>query len=263
MTEAGIAAALEAAAIAATAAGAIARQHFRTDLAVESKQADRFDPVTQADRAIESLLRARLRTILPDAGILGEEFGADGPDTDYWVVDPIDGTRSFISGMLGWGILIGLVVGGRPVAGLMHQPYTGETFMADAMHGARLRHRGGERLLRASIRTRLADAILYSTHPDLLEAAGLRENYATLARQCRLQRFGGDCYAYAMLACGQIDLVIEGGLAAYDIVPLVPIIEAAGGVVTTLQGATPLSGGTIVAAANATLHAAALAVLAG
>ncbi len=252
---------LAGAAAAMEAAGAIARQHFRARPLVDDKGGHRFDPVTEADRAIERLLRARLAALLPGIGMVGEEFGREGSTEDYWIIDPIDGTRAFISGMLGWGTLVGLVLGGKPVAGLMHQPFTHELFQGGEGHGAWLRHAGTETRLATSATRHLADAVLYSTHPDLLHDAGLAAPYQALAKACRLQRYGGDCYAYAMLAAGHIDLVVEAGLAPYDIVPLVPLIMAAGGVVTDLTGSLPLAGGTVVAAANATLHAAAMAAL--
>ncbi|MCK7474189.1 MAG: histidinol-phosphatase [Rhodopseudomonas palustris] len=184
-----------------------------------------------------------------------------GRGDTYWVIDPIDGTRAFISGMPTWGTLLGLVADGRPVVGVMHQPFTGETWYAAAGRGARLRHGGRELPLSTRRAAVLGDAVLYSTHPSMFRDAALRTRYDGLAARCRLQRWGGDCYAFALVAQGGIDLMVDAQLAPYDILPLVPIIEEAGGVVTDLEGRTPLAGGTVVAAANAALHAEALALL--
>lgn len=260
MTPARAASLLDAAEAAAAAAGALALTFFRTRLAVTDKGGGRFDPVTEADRAVERLLRARLAACLPGAAILGEEYGATEGGTQGWIIDPIDGTRAFMSGMLGWGILIGLLDHGRAVAGLMHQPFTGEFFLADPERGARYRRAGEGAALRVSAVADLAAATLYSTHPSMF-AGSLAAPYQALAAQVRLHRYGGDCYGYAMLAAGHVDLVVEAGLAPYDIAPLVPIMTAAGGVVSRLDGGSPEAGGTIVAAATAPLHQAALAVL--
>jgi hypothetical protein len=171
------------------------------------------------------------------------------------VIDPIDGTRAFISGLPLWGTLVGLLEDGRAVAGMMSQPFTGELFSpAAARAGARTR--ADRRRSRPADRF-LTDAILCTTTPALFEGAK-REAYDRVERSVRLARYGTDCYAYAMLAAGQVDLVVEAGLQAYDIVGLVPLIEAAGGVVTTWDGGRPESGGDIVAAATPALHAAAL-----
>ena len=159
--------------------------------------------------------------------------------------------------MPAWGVLLGLRHAGRPVGGIMHQPFTGETFVGGA--GTALHRRAGVgTALRTSGRTALADAILYSTHPDIFTTDETRAGFARVARSVRMQRYGGDCYAYCLLAMGFVDLVIESSLQPYDILPLAPIIAAAGGVVTDLAGEPPLHGGTVIAAATPELHAAAL-----
>jgi myo-inositol-1(or 4)-monophosphatase len=242
-------------------AGAIARRYFRTELHVDNKLNDgTFDPVTRADREIEQFLRAELARLDPSIGIVGEEFGSTGPSDEYWIIDPIDGTRAFMSGMLGWGILLGLVTHGRAVAGIMHQPFTGEMFVGTPQ-GARLFHQGTEATLRTSTRTDLARAILYSTDPRLIAAGDLTAAFTELAAKCRLQRWGGDCYSMALVAQGSIDLVVEGPIAPYDIVPLIALVEGAGGIVTDLDGKSPLGGGAVIVAANAALHAAALGIM--
>lgn len=244
------------------AAGPIALEYFRRPMTVENKRpGDRYDPVTEADRRVESLIRERIGSRYPGHRIVGEEHGTSGEGSPYWVIDPIDGTRAFISGMPTWGILLGLVVDGRAVAGIMHQPYTGETWLADPDGGARLRVGGREVALRTRTGARLSDAILYSTHPSMFQDPALRACYETLSAGSRLQRWGGDCYGFALVAQGCIDLMVDALLMPYDIVPMIPIIEGAGGVVTDLEGRSPLSGGTVIAAANATLHAEALAIM--
>jgi histidinol phosphatase-like enzyme (inositol monophosphatase family) len=246
-------------------AGETAVRHFRTRLAVADKAPGSvFDPVTEADRAVEALIRERLHARFPDHRIVGEEHGETGSGRVTWVVDPIDGTRAFISGMPTWGILLGLVVDAVPVAGIVHQPYTHETWIADPERGARLLRPGqAPTPLATRAEARLEDAILYSTHPSLLAADGVLAGYEALAARCRLQRWGGDCYAFALVAQGFIDLMVDGCLKPYDIVPLIPIIERAGGVVTDLDGRTPLAGGTVVAAASRALHGQAMAALRG
>jgi myo-inositol-1(or 4)-monophosphatase len=249
--ETGLAAVLE--------AGPIALEYFRRGAAVDNKrQGGHFDPVTEADRRIETLIRERLSAAYPDHGIVGEEHGVSGAGSTYWTIDPIDGTRSFISGMPTWGILLGLVVDGRAVAGVMHQPFTGETYFADPEAGSRHYHGGRETTLRTRADATLDDAILYSTDPLMFADPGLRASFDRLAARCRLVRWGGDCYAYSLVAHGCIDLMVDSLLMPYDIIPMIPIIEGAGGVVTDLNGAPPMQGGTVIMAANPALHAAAL-----
>ncbi|HEX7373916.1 MAG TPA: inositol monophosphatase family protein [Steroidobacteraceae bacterium] len=253
---------LESALAAALEAGPIALEYFRRPMRVDDKLPGVFfDPVTEADRRIETRIRARLGAQFPSHRIVGEEHGDTGDGSTYWVIDPIDGTRSFISGMPTWGILLGLVEDGAAIVGLMHQPFTDETFLADPVDGARYRRNGSEVRLRTRADATLADAILYSTHPAMLEHAGMLRQYQALAARCRLQRWGGDCYAFALLAQGCIDVMVDSMLMPYDIVPLIPIIEGAGGVVTDLDGKSPLQGGTVIAAANARLHAQTLEIM--
>lgn len=239
---------------------------FRTQLSVIDKgagsaEAGRFDPVTEADRAAETVIRRHIRAAFPAHGVLGEEFETENGDAEYlWVVDPIDGTRAFICGLPVWGTLIGLMRNGDPVMGVMHQPYTGELFFGDGRH-AQLKGPRGPRDLRARRCDRLADAHLMTTDPRLFVAED-RNAYGRIEDAVKLTRYGTDCYAYAMLASGLVDLVIETGLKAYDIVALIPIIEGAGGIVTTWEGESARNGGRIIAAASKALHAEALRLLA-
>jgi myo-inositol-1(or 4)-monophosphatase len=247
-------------------AGALALRWFRADPA-ELGMADKggaagFDPVTEADRAVEEYLRAELAGRFPGDRIIGEEQGDTGPPAAgrCWIIDPIDGTKSFVTGVPAWGILLGLLVDGRPVAGWMHQPYLDETFAAVDGVGM-FTGRSGRRPLRAARTAHLAEAVLYCTHPSMFTTLEERAAFDRVAGAVRLQRYGGDCYAYCLLALGQIDLIVESSLEPYDIVPLIPIIEAAGGVVTDRAGRPPLGGGFVVAAATPELHAQALALL--
>ncbi len=244
-------------------AGRVALRWFRSGVDVEDKgSAGRYDPVTAADRATEAYLRGELLARFPRTEVVGEEGGRSGTEGGpRWWVDPIDGTRSFVTGQPLWGVLLGLVDGEVPVAGWCRMPYLEETFGAVGGRGwAELR--GHRRPLAAAPTAGLEDASLYATHPGMFPPGPAGEAFSRLASRVRLTRFGGDCYAYCLLALGHVDLVLEAGLQPYDILPLVPVVEAAGGVVTDWTGAPPLTGGYVVAAANPALHAAALAALA-
>ena len=241
-------------------AGAIARAYFRKDFSIDNKDATGFDPVTSADRAIESVLRTAIEERYPDHGIVAEEGGTRETGSSYcWYIDPIDGTRAFMMGSPLWGTLIGLTENDLPRFGLLCQPVLEEVFFGSP-GGSWLIKPDGRARLRARRRSELGHAVLASTDPDMF-GADTAAVYAELSRRCLLRRFGGDCYNYAMLAAGFVDLVVEDRLKPFDIVPLVPILEGAGCVVTDWKGRVPLSGGKVLAAATAELHAAALAVL--
>ncbi|TWH00172.1 histidinol phosphatase-like enzyme (inositol monophosphatase family) [Mesorhizobium sp. J18] len=230
---------------------------FRMPAAVDNKLVSGFDPVTEADRAAEKAIRALIAEEFPGHGLLGEEFGPERIDSSHvWVIDPIDGTRAFISGLPLWGTLVGLTVDGDAVAGMMSQPFTGEFFYANE-EGAHYEGPGGPRRLAARRTTGLSEATLCTTTPALFDGAR-RALYDRVEAAVRLPRYGTDCYAYAMVAAGQVDLVIECGLQSYDIVALIPIIERAGGVITTWDGGPAEKGGDIIAAATPELHQAAL-----
>jgi myo-inositol-1(or 4)-monophosphatase len=236
-------------------AGEIALRYFRKALNVDNKLGGgRFDPVTRADREVEACLREALSRRFPDFGIIGEETGTTPGRSDInWVIDPIDGTKTFISGFPTWGILLGLQQGDRVLAGLMYQPVTGELFCGSAA-GAFLQCGGQRSAMQTRQQVRLEEALLYCTHDSMFVNEANLKAFRRVAAKARLQRFGGDCYSYCMLALGQIDLVVEDTLQPYDIVPLIPIIEAAGGVVTDALGRAPVGGGFVVAAANRQLH---------
>jgi myo-inositol-1(or 4)-monophosphatase len=245
----------------AAASGDTILPFFRTALTVENKKAGGFDPVTAADRAAEDAMRALIRKTFPAHGILGEEYGGEHTDAEYvWVLDPIDGTKSFIAGMVAWGTLIGLMRFGEPVFGMMHQPFTRERFSGD---GGAAHYRGpaGNRALRVRACSGLDDALLFTTSPLLMNEAD-RSAFRNVENAVKLSRYGGDCYAYCMLAAGQIDLIIETELKPHDIVPLIPIITGAGGIVTTWENGPAQAGGRIVVAGDKRVHAAALEMLA-
>lgn len=248
----------------ASAAGDAILPFFRTSLGVEHKgpSGSAFDPVTAADRSAEAAMRALIRRNFPEHGIVGEEYGSERTDAEYvWVLDPIDGTKSFISGMPLWGTLIALTRGGEPVYGMMHQPFIGERFSGDG-RGSRYRGPAGERTLRTRPCASLGEATLMTTSPLLMTEAE-RTSFRKAEAEAKLSRYGGDCYAYCMLAAGHVDLVIECGLKSYDIVPLIPIVTGAGGIVTTWDGGPARAGGRIVAAGDRRVHEAALKLLAG
>jgi len=235
---------------------------FRTALTIENKRPGSFDPVTAADRAAEDAMRTLIRQTFPEHGILGEEYGAERTDAEYvWVLDPIDGTKSFITGMTAWGTLIGLTRFGEPVFGMMHQPFTRERFSGDG-GAARYRGQNGSRDLRVRECGALGDAILSTTSPLLMNEAD-RAIFGRVEAAVKLSRYGGDCYAYCMLAAGLIDLVIETEIKPHDIVPLIPIITGAGGMVTTWENGPAQDGGRIVVAGDERVHAAAMAILKG
>ena len=247
----------------ATVSGEAILPFFRTSLGVENKSLKGgFDPVTAADRAAESTMRSLIRSTFPEHGVNGEEFGTDRPDAEYvWVIDPIDGTKSFISGMPAWGTLIALTRHAKPVYGMMHQPFTRERFTGD---GGRAHYRGpaGERDLRVRRCERIEDAVLFTTSPLIMSAED-RAAFGRVETAARLSRYGGDCYAYCMLAAGHVDLVIETDLKPHDIVALIPIVEGAGGIISTWDENSAERGGRVVAAGDRRVHRAALELLRG
>jgi myo-inositol-1(or 4)-monophosphatase len=240
----------------AQAAGEVILPHFRAALDVADKGGTGgYDPVTVADHAAETVISAEIAKTYADHGIRGEEHGWQKGASPYtWVIDPIDGTRSFILGQMHWATLIALNDGERVVAGVAHQPYVGETFLATAGGVAQWR-RGEARRTLATRRCRgIADAVLACTDPKMFKAADERAAFDRVADRARLTRWGGDCYAYCLLAMGLIDVVIESSLHAYDVQALIPIIEAAGGVITTWTGARCEEGGRVVACGDPALQ---------
>ncbi|WP_166362894.1 histidinol-phosphatase [Pseudomonas akapageensis] len=235
----------------ADAAAAAIAPHFRTAIEVEDKGGRLYDPVTVADKAAEQAMRELIRKRYPTHGILGEEEGVYTGESELtWVLDPIDGTRAFVTGLPLWGTLIALNDGQRPVLGVMNQPFTGERYIGSAQ-GA---WRNG-----AALKTRacaqLTSARLMCTTPDMFDTTERKNAFEQVASQAQLVRFGGDCYAYCMLASGFVDVIIEAALQPYDVQALIPIIEAAGGRMTAWDGSTAQNGGTVVACGDPALHA--------
>ncbi|PXW26437.1 histidinol-phosphatase [Paraburkholderia caballeronis] len=234
----------------------ISLAYFRRKLEVETKSDE--SPVTVADREIEARLRARISAHYPAHGILGEEHGRERMDAEYvWVIDPIDGTRSFVTGWPIWGTLFAVLHKGRPVFGLIDAPVTGERWTGGPS-GAYDQTSGR---LQTSDCRRLATANIYATSPDIFDDAE-RRIFEEVSRTAGSRRFGGDCYAYAMVAAGHVDAVVEAGLQPYDYLAIVPVVEAAGGRVTDWRGDTVGLGsdGRIIAAATPELHAELLAI---
>ena len=251
----------------AQVSGEVILPFFRSAIRAEDKSLGGvFDPVTEADRGAEAAMRRLIAQTFPAHGVIGEEYGRDRPDAEYvWVLDPIDGTKSFVSGLPTWGTLIGLMHRGRPVYGMMAQPFTRERFYGDGKraklrtlapsHGDSPPSEWATRSLHTRACASLAEATLMTTSPMLIEEVD-RAAYRRVEKEVRLTRYGGDCYAYCALAAGFVDLVIETGIRPHDVVALVPIIEGAGGVVTTWDGEDAASGGRILAASGGRILAA-------
>ncbi len=244
----------------ADAARAAILPHFRVATPTEDKGAGQFDPVTEADRGAERAIRALIGEYRPDAGIEGEEYGKS-PSRNGWtyVLDPVDGTRAFISGLPLWGCLIGLCFEETPVFGVLDQGYLGERFMGFP-GGAVLVDAAGERPLRTRPCAGLETATIATTDPDLFTAAEAPA-YRAVRQRARLARLGCDCYAYGMVALGGIDLVIESGLKRHDIAALIPIVSGSGGLVSDWRGGPAGMGGQVIAAGDARAHARALELL--
>lgn len=248
----------------AQAAGSAILPHFRAAIPVEDKGGTAgYDPVTVADRAAESAIREHIAARYPDHGIRGEEHGWQrGSSAHTWVIDPIDGTRSFIMGQLHWATLIALNDGTQPVLGVAHQPFVGETFFALAGGPAEWSRGSERRVLATRACPDLAQAIVATTDPRHFRSPRQQAAYAAVTAGAKLVRYGGDCYCYTLLAMGLTDVVIETGLQAYDIQALMPLIEAAGGVVTDWAGASCAEGGDVLACGDPGLHAVLLARIA-
>jgi inositol-phosphate phosphatase / L-galactose 1-phosphate phosphatase / histidinol-phosphatase len=243
----------------ADAAGAVVRRYFRTPLAVDDK-AD-LSPVTVADREAEAAVRALLAAEQPGHGVIGEEHAPTNEGADYvWVVDPIDGTKSFITGRPLFGTLIALLHRGRPILGVIDQPVIGDRWVGAAGRPSTLN--GAPAQVRAC--ADIASATLNTTSPDLFTPAGFAA-FRRVAGAVKLPIYGGDCYAYGLLASGFVDLVVEEGLKLHDFAALVPIVEGAGGLMTDWSGKPlgPGSAGSVLAAGDRRCHAAALSLLAG
>ncbi len=248
----------------ADAAARAVLPHFRQPLQIDNKLDETgFDPVTVADRNAELAIRQLIRQHFDEDGILGEEHGTlDGTSGYTWILDPIDGTRAFITGVPQWGTLIGLNDGSCTLYGVMNQPFLQERYCGDGRHATLSSPRlPGPVTLTTRDCADLSSAMLMCTTTDMFTDSE-REQFDAVASQVAMTRFGGDCYAYCMLASGYVDLVIESDLKPYDIQALIPIIEGAGGVITNWDGEPVRGGGAVVAAGDRRCHAAALERLA-
>lgn len=242
----------------ADVAGRAIRPYFRATGAIDNKREGDFDPVTEADRAAEEAMRALISRTFPDHGVYGEEHGAEWGERFTWVLDPIDGTRSFIGGFPTWGTLIALADHGRPILGIMDQPVLGERFVGGP-DGAFL----GDLPLQTRSCPRLEEAVLYATTPDMFEPEMEMPAFRRVESRVKLRRFGGDCYAYCMMAYGLVDVIVEADMKPYDIQALIPVVEGAGGIVTNWEGEPVWQGGRILAAGDRRVHEQALELLNG
>ena len=247
----------------AALAGESILPRFRATLAVDNKKSGSdYDPVTEADRDAERAMRRAIRRRYPTHGVLGEEFGHEPGEGLTWVLDPIDGTRGFVMGLLHWGTLVALFDGQRPVVGAIRQPVLDETFAGDGASALYLC--GSER---RELATRpcasLGEALAGTTTPDMFHTPAKQAAFARIRDRVRGMRYGTDCYLYAMLALGQADLVIETSLKPYDVQALIPVVEGAGGVITDWIGGNPAMGGDVLATGDPRLHEQALAALRG
>ena len=253
---------VETAHVLADAAREVVLPFFRSDGLMSDNKTEGagFDPVTEADRAAERAIRDLLSTRRPEDAILGEEYGPKpGTSGLTWVIDPIDGTRGFVSGTPTWGTLIALSDQTGPIFGIIDQPYVGERFVGGFGQAEMTGPRGDRPLATRGDRA-LAQSILFTTFPDI-GTPDERAAFEAVSQQAQLTRYGMDCYAYALVAAGQIDLVIEAGLQAYDIQAPIAVVQAAGGIVTDWQGNPAHEGGRVVAAASRQQHETALEIL--
>ena len=246
----------------ADAAAAVIAPYFRSRVAIMDKgRAGVFDPVTEADRRAEEIMRKTIAAEFPEDGIIGEEFGACAGTSGFdWVLDPIDGTRSFVAGNPLWGTLIGLEHHGRTLLGLLDQPFLQERFTG--CKTTELRDRTGTTTLHTRPCPALADALICTTHPLTYFDDAQRAKFYRLEQACRFSRYGGDCYSYALLAMGHVDLVVEAGLKHWDVAALIPLVTAAGGMLTGWNGDPVPRGGNVIAAGDPRIHAAAVDLLA-
>lgn len=244
----------------ADAARAAILPYFRAPHRVDNKRTDIFDPVTDADRASETAMRALIEREFPDHAILGEEFGGTLTASGYqWILDPIDGTRAFVAGLPTWGVLIGLYHDGEPLIGVMDQPYLDERYRGFP-GGATSTIRGETRPLKTSACATLSDAILSTTDAELFRGAEVAA-FARARDGAKVLRYGFDCYAYCMVASGFMDCVIESGLKPFDIAALIPILAGAGGGVCAWDGGSAAQGGRVLAYGDPRVRDEALALL--
>ena len=235
--------------------------YFRRNTTIEVKPHIDWDPVTEGDRAGERIIRKMIEERFPDHCINGEEYGIKPGKCGFtWVLDPIDGTRSFVCGMPTWATLIALYADGKPVIGVMNQPFVGDLFYGNP-EGAWNNYRGAIEPLRARAGVKLADAAAGTTAPELYRSEPDQHAFQNLRKAVKLMRYGGDAYFFSVLAAGHLDIALDAGLQSYDIGALIPIIEGAGGAVGSWSGSIPAEGGNIICAGSQALLEAAIAVM--
>lgn len=236
-------------------AGSAILPFFREALNVDNKNLNGgFDPVTAADHAAERSISDHLALVFPDHGLEGEEFGFHREGRRYkWVIDPIDGTRSFIIGSPMWGTLIGLLDETQSLLGLMDQPFTKERFWSDGVKTFFSKDKANKKVLSTRKCTKLEEAIFMTTDPELFREEE-KGYFNALRSKVRMTRYSGDCYAYALLASGFVDVILECGLKSHDVVALIPIVNSAGGCLTDWKGNSPLHGGSVLACGDKKLH---------
>jgi myo-inositol-1(or 4)-monophosphatase len=235
--------------------------YFRQNTVIETKPHVDWDPVTEGDKAGERVIRKMIEDRFPDHGINGEEYGVkEGKSGFQWVLDPIDGTRAFVSGMPTWATLIGLYFEGKPVLGVMNQPFVGDMFYGNPQ-GAWNNYRGTVEAIRTRQGVALANAAAGTTAPELHRSSKDQAAFQALRKKVKLMRYGGDAYFFAVLAAGHLDLALDAGLHAYDIAALIPIIEGAGGAVGSWNGGTPSQGGNVICAGSPALLQKAIEVM--
>jgi myo-inositol-1(or 4)-monophosphatase len=248
----------------ADASGAVIRPFFRSALAVEAKEREghKFDPVTEADRGAERAIRELIARERPHDSILGEEYG-ETPGTSgwRWVLDPVDGTRAFITGRHEWGSLIALEKDGRPVLGMLDQPVLGERFIG-VNGNAQLHHRGTAIPLKVRACADIGEAVLCATDPSAYMTPAQQAAFERVKDAARLTRYHGDCYIFAMLAMGFVDVIVEGAFNRWDVAALLPLVEGAGGLITNWRGGPWRDGDAVLASGDARLHAQTVKLLA-
>ena len=237
-------------------AGRIANSYFKQKLIIENKQKSAFNPVTVADKLTEKKIREMLEKLYPDDAIVGEEFGKKEGLTDFtWIIDPIDGTKAFISGIPTWGILLSLVRNNEPIIGVIYQPFTGEIFWGG--FGQSYKQigvmTGNPQSLSVRQCENICDAVVATSSP-IISNQRFQTSLDKIMNIAKLDRYGIDCYAYAMLADGSIDAVIEFGLQEYDVRAPEAIVLSAGGLVSNLDGSYPLTGGDVIASGDPRVH---------
>lgn len=249
--------------ILANASAAEIMPFFRQNTAVDTKGGHGWDPVTEGDRAGERIIRRMIEERYPDHGIHGEEYGVkEGNSPFTWVLDPVDGTRSFVCGMPTWATLIGLSYEGRPTVGLMNQPVVGDMFYGNP-DGAWHDYRGNLQAIRTRTGIPLARASVGTTAPELYRSEQNQSAFQRLRQKAQLTRYGGDAYFFCMMASGHIDIAMDCGLQPYDIAPLLPIVTGSGGFAAEWTGGDPARGGNIITAGSRSLLDEALAIMAG